>query len=109
MAFDESLALRIRTLIEPFSNDIIEKKMFGGISFLYKGKMSVGIVKEELCVRFLESEYPNILSQKNVRPMDFTKKPMKEFAYVSQDALQNDEDLLKWIKIGIEHAEGNAK
>jgi len=104
MAYDESLALRIRSLIEPYSKDILEKRMFGGISFLYKGKMSVGIVKDELCVRYLESEHPNLLSQIHVRPMDFTKKPMKEFAYVSQDAIQNDEDLMKWIKMGIEHA-----
>jgi len=107
MAFDESLALRVRTLLEPFSKEIIEKKMFGGISFLYKGKMSVGIIKDELCVRFLSSKHPNLLSLPNVRPMDFTKKPMKEFAFVSQDAFQNNEELLAWIKMGIEHAESN--
>ena len=104
MAFDESLALRIRNLTELLPEDFTEKKMFGGLSFLYKGKMTVGIVKDELCVRYLENEYPDLLDRPNVRPMDFTGKPMKEMAYVSQDALQSDEDLMKFIKMGVDHA-----
>ena len=104
MAFDEELAQRIRLKLEPYSNDILEKRMFGGLSFLYKGKMSVGILKSELCVRYLEDKYPDLLNEPNVRPMDFTGKPMKEMAYISQDSFQNDEDLMKWIDMGIEHA-----
>ncbi len=105
MSYDESLALRIRSLIEPMHEQFIEKKMFGGITFLYKGKMTVGIVKDELCARYIETEHPNILDDHNVRPMDFTGKPMKEFVYVNQDALQSNEDLMKWIRLGIDHAE----
>lgn len=33
-----------------------EKKMFGGLSFLFQGKMTVGIVKEELAVRIIASK-----------------------------------------------------
>jgi len=108
MAFDESLALRVRNLISPYGKDILEKRMFGGLTFLYKGKISVGIVKDELVVRYIESEHPDLLLNPNVRPMDFTKKPMKEFVYVGQDAFSNDSELFEWIKMGIAHAESKS-
>ena len=105
MAYDKSLAMRIRSLIEPMQMEIVEKKMFGGITFLYKGKMTLGVVKDELCARYIESDHPEILESDNVRPMDFTGKPMKDFVYVNQDALQSNEDLMKWLKLSIDHAE----
>lgn len=67
MAYNESLAERIRAKLKQ-APDFSEKKMFGGLSFLYKNKMTVGIIKEDLIVRipaenryllFLE-EYPDI-------------------------------------------------
>lgn len=44
MAFDESLAQRIRVAIARKKN-IEEKKMFGGIGFLLNGNMLVGVWK----------------------------------------------------------------
>lgn len=104
MPYDENLAHRLRSLVTSMDH-FEEKKMFGGIAFLYKGKMTVGIIKDELCARFLESEHPSILTKEGVRPMDFTGKTMKDFVYVNQDALQSEEELMNWIKLGIEHAE----
>lgn len=55
MPYSEDLANRVRTTLKLFpiaiSKEMTEKKMFGGLSFFYKGKMTVGIVKEELAVR----------------------------------------------------------
>ncbi|MBT8290684.1 MAG: TfoX/Sxy family protein, partial [Muriicola sp.] len=55
MPFDDVLAERIRiafyTYPEPLRSDISEKKMFGGLAFLLKGKMTIGIIGDELVVR----------------------------------------------------------
>ena len=104
MAYNEHLAERIRNHLRIYGNDIHEKKMFGGLSFLYHGKMTVGIINDELCVRYIENDHPNLLEREYVRPMDFTKKPMKEFIYVQEPAFENDEDLRQWISMGISHA-----
>ena len=50
MAFDESLAQRIRDSLARKKN-IEEKKMFGGIGFLLNGNMLVGVWKDSLIVR----------------------------------------------------------
>jgi TfoX/Sxy family transcriptional regulator of competence genes len=78
--------------------------MFGGLSFLYKGKMTVGIIKEDLVVRIIADKIEKELAKPHVRPMDFTKRPMKEFVYVSQDGIRSEIDLLHYIELGLEHA-----
>ena len=104
MAYDEFLADRIRNQLKTFPQEFIEKKMFGGLSFLLKGKMTIGIIKEELAVRVIEEKMESELKKPFIRPMDFTKKPLKEFIYVSGEGFDNDKDLNHYIVLGIEHA-----
>lgn len=104
MAFDESLAKRIRAAIQLFPYEFTEKKMFGGLSFFYKGKMTIGVVKERLAVRVISSKMNDLLKTDYVSPMDFTNKPMKEFIYVQPSAFKSEEELLYFIELGIEHA-----
>lgn len=104
MAFNEQLAIRIREQLKFFPYGFTEKKMFGGICFLYKGKMTIGIVKEDLMVRIISDKIEDELAKETVRPMDFTKRPMKEFVYVSQDGIKTETELLHYIELGLEHA-----
>jgi TfoX/Sxy family transcriptional regulator of competence genes len=78
--------------------------MFGGLSFLYQGKMTVGIVKDDLAVRIIEPKMESELAKAHVRPMDFTKRSMKEFVYVSQEGFKTEVQLLHYIELGLEHA-----
>lgn len=104
MPYNETLALRIREQLKLFPEVFTENPMFGGLSFLYKGKMTVGIVKDELAVRIVASKMDAELAKKEVRPMDFTKRPMKEFVYVSQEGFKTESQLLHYIELGLEHA-----
>lgn len=104
MAFDEVLAQRIRQSISLIPEPFTEKKMFGGIAFLHKGKMTVGVVKDELMVRVLLHKVPTLLSQHFVRPMDFTGKPMKEFIFVAPEGFKSEENLQFFVELGLEHA-----
>ena len=36
--------------------------------------------------------------------MDFTKRPMKEFVYVSENGMKTETELLHYIELGLEHA-----
>lgn len=109
MAYDEQLAKRLEKALEPFKNDIVPKKMFGGMCYLYKGKMCVGIIKNDLCVRVVSAKFNDAIKQVHARPMDFTGKPLKEFIYVAPEGFENEEALNHWVELGIEHAEANAK
>lgn len=104
MSFSPEIAFRIRSLLKSFPEDFEEKKMFGGLSFLYQGKMTVGIIKEELAVRVLSDKMEQALKNPYVRPMNFTKRPLKEFVFVSESGFHTEEQLSKWVELGVEHA-----
>ncbi len=108
MAYNEELANRIQLALKLFPKstlkDFQEKKMFGGLAFLYKGKMTVGIIKNDLMVRVPADKMNAVLSETHVRPMDFTKRPLKEFIYVSGEGFKTEEQLQRWIELGLEHA-----
>lgn len=71
MAYDERLAERIRRVFEA-RRDVVETKMFGGLTFLCRGRMCCGIVGRDLMVRVGDNEFDVIMRGRHVRPMDFT-------------------------------------
>lgn len=108
MAYNEELADRIRVYLGAHPR-ITEKKMFGGLSFLLDGKMTVGIIKNDLMVRVLASKAEHLLTQEGIEEMKFTGKAMKEFISVQPSAVQSDKNLQAFIELGIEHAEHKLK
>ena len=109
MAYNEQLASRIRKYLEPLGDKIEEKKMFGGLSFLYRGKMSVGIVKGQLAVRVVSNKYQSSLEKPHAKEMTFTGKTMKDFVYVDPSGFESEAQLAQWIELGIEHADQSSK
>lgn len=102
MAYNETLADRIRESLEE-TRGVVEKKMFGGIAFMWKDKMFVGIIKEDLMVRVLVEREEEALGKPHARPMDFAKRPMKGFIYVSLDGLKSKKNLDMWIDMAKEY------
>ncbi|WP_121069175.1 TfoX/Sxy family protein [Maribacter vaceletii] len=113
MSFQKELENRIDTAFSIFPKNITEnfskKRMFGGIAYLFHGKMTVGIIKGNLMVRILSDKIDHYLKLEYVKPMDFTNKPMKEFVYVSEDGFTTEEELQNWIELGLEHAQYKLK
>ena len=103
MAYDEGLAERIRAVLEE-RGAVSERRMFGGLAFLVRGHMAVGIVKDELMVRVGPESYAGALSEPHARAMDFTGRPMKGLVFVSPEGLEADEDLQRWIERGLDYA-----
>ena len=104
MAYNQELVHRLEVLFSNLPEQFTQKKMFGGISFLFKGKMTVGVVKEDLVVRVIADKMDTVLQKEYVRPMDFTGKPMKEFVFVAPEGFKTEEQLQYWVELGWEHA-----
>ena len=99
MAYDEGVAERVRDLLAD-EHGLTEKRMFGGLAFLVKGNMCVGVVKDKLMVRVGPDAYDRLLKQPHARKMDFTGRPMKGFLYVGPAGFESDEDLGRWVGNG---------
>jgi TfoX/Sxy family transcriptional regulator of competence genes len=96
MSYDEKVASRIRSALKG-KRGIEEKKMFGGLAFLLHGNMVCGAFNDVLVLRLGEQLASETLKLPNVRPMDFTGRPMKSMVYVSAEGFDNDHSLSLWI------------
>ena len=97
MSFDEGLAERLRKILQSDRN-VTEKKMFGGLAFMSRGYMFVGILGDTLMARVGPANYQKALSRTRVREMDFTGKPMKGYVFVDPPGFEDDSHLLEWVQ-----------
>ena len=101
MAFDEKLADRIRRVLAD-RRDVEERKMFGGLTFMVRGHMCVGIVDRDLMARIGPDASEEALARPHVRAMDFTGRPLKGLVYVASGGVRSEAALRQWIARGVE-------
>jgi TfoX/Sxy family transcriptional regulator of competence genes len=101
MAYPEKLANRIR---EQFASlkKVEEKEMMGGLTFMYNGKMCVGIFKGELMCRIDPAVQPTALSKPGARLMEMGGKPMKGYIIVNESGIKSKADFEYWINLALE-------
>jgi TfoX/Sxy family transcriptional regulator of competence genes len=103
MAYSEQLANRVRALLSN-RQDVDERRMFGGLTFMVGGHMCCGVHGDELIVRLHPDEDEVWLASPHARPMDFTARPMRGFVTVAPDGLEG-RALGRWVARAVAHAE----
>ncbi|MEV8542158.1 TfoX/Sxy family protein [Streptomyces sp. NPDC051572] len=99
MAYDEGLAERVRERLG-VHQDVTEKRMFGGIAFLYRGNMAVGISGSDLMVRVGPEHTDAALARPGTRVFDMTGRPMRGWILVDSSVLAEDDALGRWVDEG---------
>lgn len=101
MAYDEELAERVRRALDAHPGvaalGVEPKAMFGGVSYMVGGAMCVGVLGDKIVARTSAEDGERYLEEPDVRPMDFTGKPMKGWLYASGVAIATDADLARWV------------
>ena len=103
MAYDEGLAQRIREQLGD-RRGLVEKKMFGGIAFLLRGNMCVGVHGDDLIVRLDPEQHAAALKKRGARVFDLTGRPMTGWLLVDGSAVEDDDDLASWIETAARYA-----
>jgi TfoX/Sxy family transcriptional regulator of competence genes len=98
MAFSEQLANRIRESIAHLEN-IEEKPVMGGLTFMYNSKMCMGVIADERMCRINPTLQDIVLEKNGCRIMDFTKRPMKGFIMVNEYAMKTQTEFEYWIQL----------
>ncbi|MFA6542129.1 MAG: TfoX/Sxy family protein [Bacteroidota bacterium] len=102
MAYDLNLADRIRRALEKKNISYIEKEMFGGIAFMVKEKMCIGIMKNDMLARIDPAVFDDAKKKKGVGPMKFGGRTMKGFLCVTPAAIDTASALGYWIDLCLE-------
>jgi TfoX/Sxy family transcriptional regulator of competence genes len=100
MAYDEDLANRVREQLadEPA---ITEQQMFGGLAFMLRGNMCVGVSGQGgLMVRIEPDSTDEALAQPHARPFEMRGRPMRGWIRVATEGLESDEQLADWVRRG---------
>jgi TfoX-like protein len=104
MAYDEDLAARIRDLIGP-DPELTEKKVFGGLAFLIRGHMAISASDQGGVLVHVDPERSaGLVAATEATTAVMQGREMPGWLRVSPEDLASDDDLSRWVEIGIGHA-----
>src|SRR5215217_7700237 len=104
MAFDETLAARVRVVMAD-RDEVSERRTFGGLTFLRGGNMCCGVHGDELILRLGRDRATEALAAPHVRPMDLTGRALRGFVTVRPEGFAGDA-LRRWVELALEFAAG---
>ena len=99
MAYDESLAARVKEILAEHP-DIVERKMFGGLAFMLAGNMACCVTDRRLMVRVGPDGYAEALALPHAGVMDITRRPMRGWVLVEPAGLESRPSLTEWVDRG---------
>ncbi|MEZ2388842.1 TfoX/Sxy family protein [bacterium RCC_150] len=104
MAYDTELADRIRGVLSGTAN-LSEKKMFGGLAFLIGGNMAVSASGQGgMLLRADPAASEELCSNPGVERAIMQGRAMDGWLRVSDDAIETDEALERWVQVGVDYA-----
>jgi hypothetical protein len=106
MAYDGTLADRVRADLGSKTRVselmmVDERRMMGGLVFMVRGHMCVGVIGPDLFVRVGPPALDDALALPHARSMDFVGKPSKNMVYVAPEGVASADDLHTWIERGL--------
>jgi TfoX/Sxy family transcriptional regulator of competence genes len=104
VAYDDVLAQRVRDLVRGEAG-LSEKRMFGGLAFLVNGNMAVSASSQGgLLLRVDPAEAQTLTSSPHVRRFEMRGRQMDGWLRVDDETLRLDDDLRRWVDIGLTYA-----
>ncbi len=101
MPYDEKLANRVRERFEDLPN-VEEKKMMGGLVFMYNDKMCAGVTKDELMCRIDPAFHETAVEKTGCRTMSFGGKQMTGYVLIDETGIKSKKDFDYWIGLALD-------
>jgi len=101
MAYDEGLAELMRDDLADLSG-IVEKRMFGGLCFMWNGNMLCGVHTGGGMFRVGKDNHAEALAIEGAEPMAFTGRPMGGMIDVSDEAMATDSTRADCLRLAME-------
>ena len=105
MSYDPKAAERVRHLLSG-RDDVAEKRMVGGLSFLVNGNMCCGITGTALMVRVGAEGRDRALREPHARLMRFGGRELSGFICVDPEGFAADDALARWLQRGLDVVSG---
>jgi TfoX/Sxy family transcriptional regulator of competence genes len=100
--YNEILVNRIREALINEKN-VVEKKMFQGLSFMVDDKLCIGVRDDEILCRIDPQKAEQELEKDYCRPMMHGEKIMKGYIFISEDGYKRSKDFDYYVNLCLEH------
>jgi len=104
---DDALLHRVRVALGG-AVEVEEKKMFGGIAFMVRGKMCVSVGRDRIMCRIDPALHDCALERKGCRTVVMKGREYRGYVHVDADAVRDQRDLAYWIGLSLDY-NGRAK
>jgi TfoX/Sxy family transcriptional regulator of competence genes len=101
MPYDEALARRVKSALGR-GRRIEEKRMFGGIAFMVRGKMCVTVGKDRIMCRIDPAIHDAALERPGCRTVVMKGRPYRGYVHVEASAVKTAGDLDYWIGLALD-------
>ncbi|WP_328387696.1 TfoX/Sxy family protein [Nocardia sp. NBC_00416] len=100
MAYDEELAERVRDIVG-VGPEVTERKMFGGLAFLFGGNLGVAVSGQGgLMIRMAPAAAADLVDDVSVTPMVMRGRELDGWLRVTTGAVAADSALDTWVERG---------
>ena len=104
MAYDEELAHRIREQLQDISG-VTEMRMFGGLAFLVGGNMAVAARGQRgVVLTAPPDQTAQLAAAPHAGRFALPGREMNGWLRVDAAGVESDEDLARWVDIGVRYA-----
>jgi TfoX/Sxy family transcriptional regulator of competence genes len=102
VAYDQRTVERIREIFRGHDN-VVEKRMVGGLSFIVNGSMCCGVTRNALMIRVGPENRKQSLARPHVRPMKLGSKTLTGFILIEPAGYRTPAALRSWVQQGIRY------
>jgi len=108
MAYDADLADQIGSIIPAQITDqdeVIEKRMFGGLAFLVNGHMALAVAGQGgLLLRVDPNEVDALVAEAGVSRAEMGSRTMNGWLRIDPSVIGSHEELTRWVLVGVTQA-----
>lgn len=102
MPADEDLTKRVKAALAG-APGIAEKRMFGGITFMVRGRMCVSVGKKRIMCRIDPDMHDVALERPGCTTVVMKGRSYRGFVYVDAEAVKAARDLDYWVGLALEY------
>ncbi len=102
MPHDDALANRVRAALARAPR-VEEKRMFGGVTFMVRGKMCVSVGKERMMCRIDPAIHDAALERKGCTTVVMKGRQYRGFVYVDVEVVRTKGDLDYWVGLTLDY------
>ena len=104
MARDDELSGRIRAALAHVPN-VTEKRMFGSIAFILRGKLCISGRAERIMCRIDPALHNAALERKGCRTVVMKGREYRGYVYIDAEAVSTEHALKYWLDLALNYNE----